>query len=337
MVPVCIRNQCCMALGLLVGSALSACLPARADAHVGGRVFPIPELTDEMLAGIQLDGYVYEEWFDQIGEPALTSVDFLNTGKQPHHPADMDFRIWLAWHDEPARLYVAFVAADDSYVNTHTYDVDNMMESRVDNMMTGFPHGNDGIVLGVDGDHSGGRGRERSISRERLAEASGNAQQYQAISRTPAGPILDDPNTRHKSRVFDWMTLPPYAEAAGNVVGEAPVFWSIELYVTPFDHREGLISPEGSVVSDLSAGQIIGFAIGVYEVDPGDHDEQLEQLAPEVHVLNSDSYIFEDVDDYVADNFLDGLLLPANAAGPVEDSAVESVSWGRIKASLEME
>ena len=61
-------------------SALWAGLPARADAHVGGRVFPIPELTDEMLAVIQLDGDVHE-WFDQIGEPALTSVDFLNTGK----------------------------------------------------------------------------------------------------------------------------------------------------------------------------------------------------------------------------------------------------------------
>ena len=50
----------------------------------------------------------------------------------------------------------------------------------------------------------------------------------------------------HVGGVSSWMTLSPYAEAAGNVVGEAPVFWSIELYVTPFDHREDLISPEGS-------------------------------------------------------------------------------------------
>ena len=36
------------------------------------------------------------------------------------------------------------------------------------------------------------------------------------------------------------------------------------------------------------------------------------------------------------DTFLDGLLLPASPAGP-GDSAVESVSWGRIKAALEID
>ena len=40
------------------------------------------------------------------------------------------------------------------------------------------------------------------------------------------------------------------------------------------------------------------------------------------------------IDRLQADVFLDGLLLSADAP---EDSAVESVSWGRIKASLEME
>ena len=181
MVPVCIRNQWSMALGLLVGSALWAGLPARAEAHVGSRVFPVPELTDEMLEQIQLDGYVYEEWFDQIGEPALTSVDFLNTGKEPHDPADLDFRIWLAWHDEPARLYVAFVAADDSYWNTFSWEG----SGTPGNMMAGYRGGNDGIALGVDGDHSGGPGFAGWMGRDRIAESRGNAQAYHAISRTP--------------------------------------------------------------------------------------------------------------------------------------------------------
>ena len=76
MVPVNIRNQWSMALGLLVGSALWAGLPARAGAHVGSRVFPIAYLTDEMLEQIQLDDGSVEEWFDLIGEPALSLVDF---------------------------------------------------------------------------------------------------------------------------------------------------------------------------------------------------------------------------------------------------------------------
>ena len=37
-----------------------------------------------------------------------------------------------------------------------------------------------------------------------------------------------------------------------------------------------------------------------------------------------------------ADGYLDGLLLPPAADEP-EDTAVESASWGRIKAALEME
>ena len=109
------------------------------------------------------------------------------------------------------------------------------------------------------------------------------------------------------------MTLPPYAEAGGAVVGEAPVFWSIELYVTPFDHREDLISPEGSVVSDLSAGQIIGFAIGVYDADLG-NIEYVKTFAPEAHV-DLDRQVFGDISRFAADYFLDGLLLPANPPG----------------------
>ncbi len=66
-------NRWSMALVLLIGPALSA------GAHVGGRVFPIPELTDEMLAEIQLDGFV-EEWSDLIGEPTLTLLDFTHGG-----------------------------------------------------------------------------------------------------------------------------------------------------------------------------------------------------------------------------------------------------------------
>ena len=109
------------------------------------------------------------------------------------------------------------------------------------------------------------------------------------------------------------MTLPPYAEAGGSVAGERPVIWSIELYVTPFDHREDLTSPEGSVVSDLSAGQIIGFAIGVYDADLG-NIEYVKTFAPEAHV-DLGRQVFGDISRFAADYFLDGLLLPANPPG----------------------
>ena len=141
MVPVCLRNHRRMALGLLVGSALSACLPAQAGAHGGYRVFPIPELTDEMLEQIQLDDGSVAEWFDLVDEPTMSLVDFRWYGHIPD-PSDLDFRIWLAWHDEPDRLYVAFTASDDAHI---IYD--------------GNPEyslGSPELILAIDGDHSGG-------------------------------------------------------------------------------------------------------------------------------------------------------------------------------------
>ena len=319
-------NRWSMALVLLIGPALSA------EAHLGGRVFPIPELTDEMLAEIQLDGFV-EEWSDLIGEPTLTTLDFRHeVVPGPPDPSDIDFRIWLAWHDDPARIYVAMVAADDVYKNTHTFDVDWITSQKSDMV------GNDSIRLGVDGDHSGGPGyvdqsfETKELAEVELVEASGKTQMYEAISRTPDGRILDAPRTRYWSDVFSWMAMPPYAEAGGRVAGETPVIWSIELYITPFDHRgEELTSPEGSVPSDLSADRFIGFAIGVFDHDGRDPHEELWRFVPEAlaeGVAGSDHGGFWDMYDLCADYFLDGLLLPAGG------TAVESVTWGRIKASL---
>ena len=89
------------------------------------------------------------------------------------------------------------------------------------------------------------------------------------------------------------------------------------------------------MTSDLSAGKIIGFAIGVYDADlPAAQDEDpLANYVPESQV-DPHRRVFEDIYRFAADYFIDGLLLPANPAEPVEDSAVQSVSWGRIKASL---
>ena len=87
------------------------------------------------------------------------------------------------------------------------------------------------------------------------------------------------------------------------------------------------------MTSDLSADRFIGFAIGVFDEDGGDPHKESRKLVPEA-LAGPDHEVFGDMYDFRADNFLDGLLLPANPVEPVENSAVESVSWGRIKASL---
>ena len=135
---------------------------------------------------------------------------------------------------------------------------------------------------------------------------------------------------------FSWTTLPPYAESGGGVAGEAPVIWVVELYVTPFDGwgEESWHGPAGSAVSRFSAGGVIGFTIIVYDWDPPD----TEWIYWGLDFQQSDerTRTFDNVLRQRADAFLDGLLLPADPAGP-EGSAVDAVSWGRIKASLEFE
>ena len=108
----------------------------------------------------------------------------------------------------------------------------------------------------------------------------------------------------------------------------------IELYVTPFDRWGTWDGPEGSVVSDLQGGKVIGFGIVLNDWDPPDRGvaltpeamEPLDDLPPSLLVTQRR-----------ADSFIDGILLSSDPAGPENGSAVEPVSWGRIKASLEME
>ena len=328
------------ALFLLLSLTIPAGLPAPSEAHGGGgRVFPIAELTDGMLERIQLDDGTVDEWYGLIGEPTLTGLDFIDelTGNPPD-PSDFDFRIWLGWHDEPARIYLGFVASDDRYHNTHDYSSYDYSL-----MILGD---NDALTLGIDGDHSGGAGLPTGVvgTEELIAamrEQGGETQYYEAISRTN-GPNLAD--LGQVLRAHSWRGLPPYADAGGGVAGEAPVIWVIELYVTPFDHGgEPWDSPEGSEVSDLAAGQFIGFAIGVQDFDSGSTamgggggELDLAEWIPEA-MKYSDYGVFYDIREFRADYFLDGMLLPANPVEPGKNSAVESVSWGRIKASLEME
>ena len=306
---------------ILWRAALLLCLPglaalsAQADAHVGERVYPIPYLSDEMLAEIRLDDGLVDEWSELVGEPTLTLSDFSEKERNAQlDPSDLDFRIWLAWHDDPVRFYLAFVGSDDAYENTHDYSVGSSFRDVI--------HTHDSILLAVDGDHSGGPALSPDATLKDREERLGRTQYYDAIARTASGPTLDVSIIRAYTGTFAWTTLPPYAEGGGGVFGEAPVISAIELYVTPFDDWEGWDSPGEIEVSELATGQVIGFGIRVYDFDPSEEarwtPRSMKRFGP--------------------GDLLDGLLLgPDGPVPPGDDSAVESVSWARIKASLEVE
>lgn len=318
-------SKCCWTV-----SALIIWMSVSAEPHSGDRLYPIAYLSDEMLAEILLtDGQIYE-WMDLLGEPTMTLLDFKDGLElSTPNPADLDFRIWLAWHDEPPRFYVAVVASDDVYHNNHDYHglgLESLIQM------------NDSIMLAVDGDHSGGMGWSPFTDKtewELVEGMFGQTQYYEAIARTPAGPTLDDQFTRVYTGEFAWTVFPPYAESGGGVFGEAPFISVTELYVTPFDRWEGVHSSGGIQASDLTAGQVVGFSIAVV-----DHDEPVDDIwevwVPEAMEPVKET-VFIDMRDLLADTFLDGILRPGAATEPEGDTAVGAVSWGRIKASLEFE
>ena len=188
------------------------------------------------------------------------------------------------------------------------------------------------MSLLVDGDHTGGQyfwiqshGKlEEAVQTNRQAQwyeniAVAPSDQKVVLFKTSVGAIGFD----EIEQSVDWMVQPPFAGGGGGVFGENPIIWVTEFYVTCFDLLDHL-NPENSVVSQLAAGKVIGFDLLIRDYDT-------EPVGP--HAF----YQLKDPDDAEenaegADFFVDGLLL-----GPDDDfgnSAVQSTSWARIKASL---
>ena len=78
-----------------------------ADAQEPDRIFPILQLTDRDVAEIDVTDGSVDDWEYIAGEPTLTPLDFAITTFGSYDPADMDFRIWLAWHDATDRIFFA--------------------------------------------------------------------------------------------------------------------------------------------------------------------------------------------------------------------------------------
>ncbi len=299
-------------IGLVVG------LLHGAEAQESERLYPFVELTDADLAQIDVTDGSIDEWKDLLGEPTLTALDFqTRPDKAPYDPADMDYRVWLAWHGATQRLYVAVERADDIYINN--YEGGDARPTCVSML------GQDsGVRFSVDGDASGGKyafSREEIKDRDehRLLENQ-HAQNYIVLGDiSGGGPHVCLGSSRAKE---DWYNLPPYAEGGGASFGAHPTLSVTEFYVTPFD-RLIWNSPEESVVSTLSPGTLIGFILAIpdYEAEG--------ELARGFHFISGQ-------DEWPglsnADDFARGLLV--GPGGEIPDSAVESLTWGRIKATF---
>jgi len=228
-------------------------------------VIPLAELCDDDLAAIDLhDGHV-DDWLEVIGGPTLTTRDACRTYGlsywMAYDPTDLDFRIWLAWHDATNRIYVAFERLDDRYENDFT---------RTD------PHGvarymgyhDSSLELWVDGDlQSRALTTYEWAKLPMLEKARATVRAQQAY--TGLAEVFDGgPHLALRWSYTDWMLRPPYSEASGRRSGDNPIVTVLEFCFTPFDMLL-LDDPEGSQPTDLFPGKTIGLQIYVNDRDDG--------------------------------------------------------------------
>ena len=299
-------------IGLVVG------LLHGAEAQESERLYPFVELTDADLAQIDVTDGSVDEWVDLLGEPTLIPLDF-QTGPDgvSYDPVDMDYRVWLAWHGATQRIYVAVERADDIYINKYEYD--GTIRSCI-----WMERHDSSVFFRVDGDASGGEHRRFSegsvnigpgFDEELRLRINQHAQDYYVLGDIVGGGphvCLADQSVYNDE---DWFNLPPYAEGGGASFGAHPTLSVTEFYVTPFD-RLIWNSPAESVVSVLSPGTLIGFYLSIRDFDVEG------ALRPEAW------HFIETLDD----SFARGLLV--GPGGEVPDPAVESLTWGRIKATF---
>ena len=123
----------------------------------------------------------------------------------------------------------------------------------------------------------------------------------------------------------EWYLRPPYAEGGGTHFGEQPTVSITEFYITPFDLFVW-DDPALSRVSDLHPGKFINIQLEI-----SDHEGELD---PQGYYPGAGRFRL----GQSRQDWQDALLLgPGGAIPEVEDTVVESITWGRIKASFDEE
>ena len=305
-----------LSAALIAGSFAGGQSPARAQ--IGDRVIPIFEITEEAAARIDLQDGTVAEWWDILGEPALTITDFeiVTRDLSAYDPSGFDFVMWLGWRQLTNHLYVAVAATDDHYDNEFGADVLNGDSE--------FAW--DVFALAIDGDHSGGQWVERGWSSDEdpwwdsedyRTLWNVHVQEYIGMAQSHTGRNVVLEITHQFSEFSGWVTSPPYGDGGGGLFGENPLVAVIEFYVTAFD-RLDWESPDNSKVSQLFPGKIIGLRPLVVDRDGGNTERTVYAASP-----------FDDSGTWrFAESFVDAVLIGADG------TAVNLDTWGKIKASL---
>ena len=219
---------------------------------------------------------------------------------------DFDVQVWIGWSDSANRLYVAVEVVDD------IHQVDRPAGTAVTRIFQ-----DDDLEVFIDADHSGGQFADFSDldPQEQLARNGTEANHF-----VLAGPH-DDTEEYVNFSAAGWYALAdgPYTEAQVRYEGDrgGVGVTRYEMSFVPFN-RVNVTADFLSVPHDLQAEEVLGF-----NLELNDYDTRSE-LFDAKWSLSGAFNAFR-----LSERFTDLWLEP-----PARATAIEDLTWGRIKASL---
>jgi len=256
-----------------------------------------------------IDGNL-SEWNIVPEKYVLTTDDFQYMGDQPIDLADFAIlRVVIGWSDARNRLYFAIQIHDDTL---------RLERQRDDEIL-----GDDGVIIYLDADHSGGRYRNWDYEfAERETEwyhaRRGTQATYYFLSIHPSPPP-ENLSPLVVDNFGKWVRYSPYTEVAWQATTnslEGGYDISYELAIIPFDSLKWQ-GPDVSKFHDLQTGEVLGLDCMLQDVD-GWHSDG-------VWTLTTDGRIFT-----YSDAFSDFML--ASVDEKVFGLAVGKRTWGWMKA-----
>lgn len=318
----------------LFGTVLGTLLvPGVAAGHLGDRVYPIFELPSSDLPDLH-DGTL-EDW-EAVLVPSLDQPDFLSRirngnegGLEALEQHEIALEVYLAWHYASQRIFVGVYRFDAYYRSRLPPEPPPADFDHADTDCCGYY---DHVEVFVDGDHGG----------EQSTAFSGTANQKAVIDnvKSQAYQVVPEAEGDRRIRLYGygpvWALDPPYSDAGGFRVGESPSLSGYEIAVTPWDALQA--DPAGSVRSKLEPDRIVGFCVGIWDMD--DFFNWSEWLQRPTLPNPWSLYSSSGCRLHFGDQFVDGLLIPCTAGdcsggtSSPGSSAVRVDSWGRIKAAF---
>ena len=279
-------------------------------AHIGLPLYAY-EIPD--TAAIDLFDGSLSDWRTFAPGPSISSSAFQAYSTEAGPLGSFDFsdlavEVWLAWVDEPPRVYVGISRWDDLHVRAGAPQEGEWVRAWC----------RDGVEFMIDGDHSGGqysRFQDPSDDHRQARQAQGYNVMLDSLGVLHLGMWVDGGEGIWIDPRF-WGTTAPFSAGGGALEPDGSSVW--EFYVTPFDTlRQSAATSRGS---RLEPGKVMGLGMTATDTDR----ECEHAWADTAWFLPSSNLAMERYADY----FVDLHLLPGMA------TPIRAKSWGALKASI---